>query len=164
MGSGKTTLGKQVAKLLAVPFYDVDHLIELETKCSVAEFFASQGEEAFREMERRVLHRLLNEPVGIISVGGGLPCFFDNMQVMNAAGITLYLKLSVTELANRLARASHTRPLLKDKTTEELATYIAQMLEKREPFYQLCQFSLTSNRLRATDIVQALEERRDIVE
>ena len=71
----------------------------------------------------------------LISTGGGAPCFFDNMEFMNANGTTVYLKVSVQELAKRLEACKGTRPVLKGRSGEELVAFIAESLEKRTPFY-----------------------------
>ena len=135
MGAGKTTLGKAFARELNIPFIDLDWYIEERFHKSIRELFIERGEASFRELERTMLHEVAEFENVIISTGGGTPCFFDNMEFMNASGTTVYLKVSVEELAKRLELCKHTRPVLKGRSGEELRAFIAESLEKRNPFY-----------------------------
>ena len=94
-------------------FIDLDFYIEGRYHKAVSQIFAERGEEAFREIERNMLHEVAEFEDVLISTGGGAPCFFDNMEFMNASGTTVYLKVSVEELAKRLELCKHTRPVLK---------------------------------------------------
>ena len=109
MGAGKTTVGKELAKLAGLSFIDLDYYIEGRYHKAVSQIFAERGEEAFREIERNMLHEVAEFEDVLISTGGGAPCFFDNMEFMNASGTTVYLKVSVEELAKRLELWKHTR-------------------------------------------------------
>jgi len=135
MGSGKTTLGKQLAKKLNLQFVDMDLFIENRYHKSISEIFKEKGEDGFREIERRTLQEIAGFENVIISTGGGLPCFFDNMDLMNKSGITIYLKVSVDELTDRLKKAKTKRPLISNKTFDELKEYVKSNLTQREAFY-----------------------------
>jgi shikimate kinase len=135
MGSGKTTLGKLLAKKMDLQFLDIDLFIENRYHKSIASIFEERGEADFREIERRVLHEITGFENTIISTGGGLPCFFDNMEVMNEVGTTVYLKVSPDELVKRLSAGKNKRPLISGKNPEELRDFIETNLKKREPFY-----------------------------
>ena len=135
MGAGKTTLGKAFARKLNIPFIDLDWYIEERFHKTVGELFTERGEAGFREIERNMLHEVAEFENVVISTGGGAPCFFDNMEFMNGAGQTVYLKVSVEELAKRLELCKSTRPILKGRSGDELKAFIAESLEKREPFY-----------------------------
>ena len=135
MGSGKTTVGRQLANALGVQIYDQDWYIETRFHKRVAEIFAEKGEEGFRDMERRMLHEVAEFEDVVLSCGGGTPCFFDNMDYMNSLGETLYLKASPEVLAQHLRMGRTERPLIKGKTPEELEQYIKESLAAREPFY-----------------------------
>jgi shikimate kinase len=135
MGCGKTTIGQQLAQESGLQFIDIDQAIERRFRKTVRELFAERGEEGFREIERKMLQEVSQFEDIVISTGGGLPCFFDNMQVMNATGDTVYLKLSPAELAAHLSTGKVSRPLLKDKQPEELQQFITEHLAQREPFY-----------------------------
>ncbi|MDR2805473.1 MAG: shikimate kinase, partial [Dysgonamonadaceae bacterium] len=89
----------------------------------------------FREIEREVLQEVAQFENTIISTGGGAPCFFDNMDWMNRTGITIYLKVSVSELTRRLITGRQKRPLIRDKNREDLEQFIAANLNKREAWY-----------------------------
>lgn len=147
MGSGKTTVGKQLAGKLNLQFMDMDMFIENRYRKSVSAIFEEKGEAAFREIEQKVLRELLDFENVVISTGGGTPCFFDNMDLMNRSGITVYLKVSVDELAERLKNTKQKRPLIKDKYPAEMKDYIAANLEKREQFYSRAAFIFESNDL-----------------
>ena len=131
MGAGKTTVGKVLSRQLGLSFIDLDHRYHK----TVGQLFAEKGEDAFRDIERRMLREVAAFEDVLVSTGGGAPCFFDNMEFMNGAGQTVYLKVSVEELAKRLELCKSTRPILKGRSGDELKAFIAESLEKREPFY-----------------------------
>ena len=133
MGSGKTTIGKVLSKETGMMFYDLDWYIESRMRKSVAQIFAERGEEGFRKIEYNMLHEVAEFEDVIISCGGGTPCFFDNV---------VYLKATPEVLYNHLLMGKTERPLLKDKTPEELIAFIREHLEKREPFYTKARYTL----------------------
>lgn len=135
MGAGKTTIGKRLANELGLSFIDLDCFIENRYQQTVNQLFNQRGETAFRIIEQKLLHEISLFENTLISTGGGAPCFFDNMMFMNNVGTTIYLKVSVKELTNRLELCKHTRPLLKDKTKQELSDFITNNLIKRENYY-----------------------------
>lgn len=136
MGAGKTTVGKKMARRLGCSFVDMDVFIENRYHKAVSELFAEKGEAFFREIEQHILQEVSLFENTVISTGGGTPCFFDNMEQMNRAGLTVYLKVSVDELTQRLVACKQERPLLKDKTRDELKRYVADHLEQRETYYK----------------------------
>jgi len=136
MGSGKTTLGKKLANKLAYEFIDTDLLIENLHGKTIPEIFDTEGEAKFRESEQLVLSELKSKGNCIISVGGGLPCYKDNMDKLLALGRVIYLQRSPKELFHRLINRKNDRPLLKDKTENELLDHITNLLEKREEYYE----------------------------
>ena len=142
MGAGKTTIGKALSKELGVIFYDLDWYIESRMRKTVSEIFAERGEEGFRKIEYNMLHEVAEFEDVIISCGGGTPCFFDNMDYLNQQGLTVYLKAEPEVLYKHLQMAKVERPLLKDKSKEELLTFIKEQLEKREPFYTKARYTL----------------------
>lgn len=135
MGAGKTTVGKELAKLTGLSFIDLDSHIEARYHRTVSRLFAEKGEDEFRLIEQRMLQEVSSFEDVIISTGGGAPCFFDNMAFMKKSGTTIYLKVTVDELVNRLESCKQTRPVLKGKTGEELKSFVSESLEKRNPFY-----------------------------
>ncbi len=135
MGAGKTTVGKQLAAALNLGLVDLDQFIEKRYNKSVSRIFEEKGEEQFREIESRILNEISDFEDVVISTGGGAPCFHNNMQRMNEAGVTIYLKTSAPELAKRLETGKHSRPLIKNKSKEELVDFIEENLRKRNSFY-----------------------------
>ncbi len=135
MGSGKTTWGKKLAKALDVPFIDLDHELVEKIGMSIPEYFSLHGEAPFRLLEQETLHASQNRE-GIISTGGGTPCYFDNMDWLLDNGIVLYLQHSPKSLWSRLSKSDvHKRPALKGLQGEDLLHFIEEKLEEREPFY-----------------------------
>ena len=142
MGSGKTTVGKALSKDTGMMFYDLDWYIESRMRKSVSQLFAERGEEGFRRLEYNMLHEVAEFEDVIVSCGGGTPCFFDNIDYLNQQGDVVYLKASPEVLYRHLLMAKVERPLLKDKTPEELIAYITQHLKEREPYYSKARHTL----------------------
>ena len=145
MGSGKTTVGKALSKETGMMFYDLDWYIESRMHKSVSQIFAEKGEEGFRKIEYNMLHEVAEFEDVIISCGGGTPCFFDNMDYLNQQGEVVYLKASPETLYKHLLMAKIERPLLKDKSADELIAYITEHLKQREPFYEKARHILDVN-------------------
>lgn len=136
MGAGKTTVGKALAKELGVMFYDLDWYIESRMRKTVKQIFEEMGEERFRHIEHNMLHEVAEFENVVVSCGGGTPCFYDNMDYMNQAGETIYLKASSETLHAHLKMGKGVRPLLLNKTPEEVDVFIREQLQQREPFYE----------------------------
>lgn len=162
MGAGKTTIGHALAKEMGVQFYDLDWYIEMRFHKTVAQIFEESGEDGFREIERNMLHEVAEFENVIISCGGGTPCFFDNMDYMNSRCDTIYLKASAEVLAAHLKMGRVVRPLILGKTEEELADYIQEMLDQREPYYMKAKYvldvNLLNSRERVADSIKTLRE------
>ena len=162
MGAGKTTVGKALAQSLNLTFYDLDWYIEERYRRTVPQLFAERGENGFRDTERRMLHEVAEFEDVVISSGGGTPCFFDNIDYMNRQAQTVYLKASPDVLFQHLKAGKTERPLLKNKTDEELRRYISESLSEREPFYRQAKYtldvSLLDNYEKIKDSVRLLRE------
>ena len=154
MGAGKTTLGKAFARELGLTFIDLDWYIEARYRKTVQQLFAERGEEGFREVERRMLHEVAEFEDVVVSAGGGTPCFFDNMDYMNVCGDTVFLSVDTEVLFRRLRIAKQQRPLLAEKTDEELRTFIAEALQKRLPFYSKAKYTFCGDELEDKQQIQ----------
>lgn len=135
MGCGKTTLGRALGKASGLEFIDLDRYIENRFHSTVSALFAERGEEGFRLVERAMLDEVSRFYDVIVACGGGTPCFFNNMELMNARGTTVWLNTPVERLFERLQRNRSKRPILADKTDEELMAFITSALKSREPHY-----------------------------
>ncbi len=135
-GCGKSSVGKKLAAKLGYGFVDLDEAFEEEYRISIPGFFQKYNEPAFRSCERKVLLDKLQLDNVVISSGGGTPCFSDNMQLMKDSGTVVYIKMAPASLFDRLSHAKRMRPLVQNKTPEELRAYIDTTLPLREPIYQ----------------------------
>ena len=136
MGSGKTTAGRILAERLDYEFVDLDVLIEEREKMAITQIFAIRGEEYFRKVENQVLYTLLDRSLMVVACGGGTPCFYDNMQKMKSAGLTIYLRVSTDVLAARLSGKDASRPLVAGKKGAELRSHLKKLLSGREGWYR----------------------------
>ena len=125
MGSGKTTVGKALSRELNMPFYDLDWYIEGRMRKTIRQIFDERGEEEFRKIERNMLHEVAEFENVVISCGGGTPCFFDSF----------YLKCTPDVLYAHLKMGKTIRPLLLNKTPDEVQLFISEQLAQREVFY-----------------------------
>lgn len=156
MGSGKSTLGAQLARRLDYQYMDMDQLIEETAELSIPEIFQEHGEAVFRKWEHDILLELCSRDKLVISTGGGAPCHSQNMDLMNANGCTIYLNLSPLTLQDRLMRSRTERPLIKGKTDTELLDFITTLLEKREKFYKRANHIVDGLSLRSEDLAAML--------
>jgi shikimate kinase len=157
MGCGKTRLGKKMANKFNLPFIDLDTLIEEQSEQTIPEIFAQYGETGFREIEKQTLQNTAFPLNAIISTGGGAPCFYDNINWMNAHGLTIFLDTPIPILASRLMNAKTERPLIVGKTHEELMGFITTKLQERRPFYQQAKIVLTQADVTPEMVVEAID-------
>lgn len=136
MGSGKTTWGKKMAAAMQQPFLDLDQHIVKQIGMTIPEYFALHGEEKFRLLEQKALSEQANF-VGIVSTGGGTPCYFANMDWMLAHGTVLYLRHTSKSLFDRLSKSDvNKRPALKGLSGVELFQLIEDRLTERKAYYE----------------------------
>ena len=165
MGAGKTTLGKAFARALGLTFVDLDWYLEERFHKTVRQLFTERGEEGFRELERRMLHEAAEFEDVVISVGGGTPCFFDNMEYMNEVGETVFLDVDIQVLFRRLKVAKQQRPLLDGKSDEELLAFIREALDKRLPYYSKAKHTFNGERLEdRCQIQQSVERLKELLD
>mgnify|MGYP000755141612 FL=1 len=147
MGSGKTTLGKAYSAATGLQFVDLDWYIEERMHKSISDLFAERGEDGFRLLEQKMLHEAGEFENVLIACGGGTPCFFDNMDYMNHTGETVFLDVCPEVLFRRLKIAKAKRPLLANKTDEELMQVITSALKKRLPYYSKAKWRFNAEEL-----------------
>jgi len=140
MGAGKTAVGKRVAARLGLGFTDADHAIEEAAGCSIPDIFERYGEPAFRDLERRVIARLMHEPVQVLSTGGGAFMDAQTRSTVAERGLSLWLKAELEVLAARTAKR-HNRPLLRQGDPKAV---LAGLMERRHPIYALADLTVDS--------------------
>ena len=133
MGCGKSTLGLSLASEFGLCFIDLDKYMEERNYKSVPQLFADYGEEGFRQRERNALEEVSEFTNVVVATGGGAPCFYDNMDLMNRTGVTLFLDVDSYELADRLIKSKTERPLIRGKSKKDLIAFIHDSLKKRLP-------------------------------
>ncbi len=139
MGAGKSVVGRALARGYGLEHIDLDWRIEQRFRQKIVDMFAEIGEEGFRRRERNMLHEVMGMENVVVSLGGGTPCFFDNMEQMNAEGHTIYLQCSPSILVERIMRSQNKRPIVANKTQEELTQFVVEHLAEREKFYMQAQ-------------------------
>ena len=149
MGSGKSTLGKILARQLDCDFIDIDKYIEARYRKTIRDLFAIYGESGFRKIERRLLEEVSDIGDVVIACGGGTPCFSDNMQIINSKGTSIYLRVPVERLYARLSRphSKAKRPVIAGKTDEELMQFIVENLAARDKYYSQASFSFDTTNI-----------------
>lgn len=141
MGCGKSTIANKLSKIIQIPFVDLDKIIEEKTNLTINQIFETQGEVYFRKLEHEVFVELLNSPDNmIIGLGGGTPCYANNHELLQREDvISIYLKASIETLFDRLVTNKSKRPLIADKSEEEMKEFIAKHLFDRNFYYNQAQ-------------------------
>lgn len=160
MGSGKTTAGKKLASRLGFSFLDLDNLIENKYRISIPTIFDKYDETVFRKIEHDTLKSVLKLKNHVISTGGGTPCFYNNMDLINHSGLSFYVKLSPKSLHDRLINSKKKRPLIKNKSQEELITYIQKELFKRELYYNQAKFIIKGENLNFEELIDIISSQK----
>lgn len=164
MGAGKTTLGKAFARELGLSFIDLDWYVEERFHQTISQLFAERGEAGFRRLERNMLHEVGDFENVVVSTGGGTPCFFDNMDYMNAQGQTVFLDVDEDTLFRRLRVATSQRPILQGKSEAELRTFIREALAMRMPYYAQARYRFDGSRLESREqISESVERLREML-
>jgi shikimate kinase len=156
-GSGKTTLGKQIAESLSLPFFDLDSIIESSAGKSIKSIFEDEGEEYFRKVESEAVKKFLSDHSKfIMSSGGGTPCFFDNMDRMVDVATVVFIDVPETTLVDRLHTTNiRERPLL---SGADLTKKIKNTLDKRRVFYERAHFKIAGSIISAPEVISLLEK------
>lgn len=137
MGAGKSSIGRLLAEKLNLPFMDLDDEIEDRAGKSISEIFHETGEPGFRQLEQEMLHRTASSKGLVVACGGGTPCHTENMDWINAHGLSIFLEVPIEELLSRLADETGHRPLLADSSdVAERRRKLQALYRERLPYYQ----------------------------
>ncbi|MDX1545073.1 MAG: shikimate kinase [Christiangramia sp.] len=163
MGSGKSYIGKQLAESLGYLFTDLDEEIEKKENSSIPEIFEKKGEVYFRKLERQMLEKvLLSQTSSIISLGGGTPCYGDNLEIIKKAGdaTTVYLKWNIATLTERLFAEKEHRPLISHlEDREKLEEFIRKHLFERGFYYNQSEHIINCDSLSPEEIIKEIKLR-----
>lgn len=154
MASGKTTLGRALADATKRSFVDLDDYIEARQGQTISRIFATLGEAAFRDMEREALAEIVaaTDRQLVVACGGGTPCFGDNMEVMDRAGVTVMLEAPLEVILRRLRLERSKRPLVASLDGDgELEQYVRVNLDRRRPYYSRATHVFDSSRLESVE-------------
>lgn len=158
MGSGKTSLGKKIASKLHWDFIDLDHFIEQQEHKSVSEIFKLFGEAHFRNIETQSLEKIiLNQKNVIVALGGGTPCYNNNMELINTNGLSIFLNVDINKIANRLLNAKNTRPLIAELDSYlKIKEFISTKMDERISFYNQCKIVLEDNNISDDSLINSI--------
>ena len=157
MGSGKTTVGQNLANHLDLDFIDLDAYIEASENLSVAALFEKKGEIYFRKVEHQLLSALISQPRSfVLSLGGGTPCYANNHLLLDSDDVhSVYLKASIATLAERLQADTTERPLL-PKKPDDLHEFIAKHLFDRSYYYNQAKYIISVDSKTSDEVVSEL--------
>lgn len=142
MGCGKSYWGRKVADALGFEWIDLDEYIEKKEARSITEIFEKEGEIAFRKIEKQALKEVAALEKVVISLGGGVPCFLENMALIGRSGVSFYLKTNTKTLVHRLESEKDKRPLLAQLSDVELFDFIENKVNERSVFYKKATFTI----------------------
>ncbi|WP_343313042.1 shikimate kinase [Brucella sp. BE17] len=140
MGAGKSTIGRKVASMLGLPFRDADNEIEAVSRMSIAELFESYGEKEFRDLERRVILRLLDDGPMVLATGGGAYMNAETRAAIAEAGVSVWLNAELDVLMERVSRRQN-RPLLKNSNPRGV---MQKLMDERYPVYEMADLHLVT--------------------
>jgi shikimate kinase len=158
-GSGKTTIAKQLAKEMTLPYMDLDIEIEKAEMKTIPQIFKEKKEDYFRKIESQLLKAWCTSDFPfVMATGGGAPCFFDNLKMMNESGITIFLDVPAMEIAKRIISSKgEERPLLKSNGIDGLKDQIEFLRSQRIGFYKKAQKIFSGEAISAKEILKALD-------
>lgn len=156
MGSGKSTLGKQLAKKLRFNFFDTDDALEKKQRMKIKNIIKKKGMKEFKEMEKEIFLQTITMEQIVISTGGGLPAYKDNITKMKRAGLVIWLKPSVEELAKRLRKHKSGRPLVAKINDEDLPFFISMLMRKRIKYYRRAHVKIENDKISVKKIMESI--------
>jgi len=157
-GSGKSTLGKKSAKQLKFDFYDLDEEIVKEEGMDIPQIFMRKGEGYFRNLETKVLNRLLEKDASfLLSTGGGAPCFNENMELINEKGISVFLDVSVSQILDRLTKDEvEKRPMFQGLDAGEITLKLQNLIADRLGYYERAKIKLSGDDISTEHLISEL--------
>ncbi|KQS91334.1 shikimate kinase [Chryseobacterium sp. Leaf394] len=160
MGSGKSHISKILSDEINFKLLDLDREISKRLKMTIPEIFEKKGEIFFRKTEREVLEEILaTEENVVLSLGGGTPAYYNNMEIINLNSKSIFLKANIGTLVARLSRQKEKRPLVAKISEEDLPEFIAKHLFERNAFYSKAQFMISTDGKNPENIVSEIKEK-----
>ena len=157
MGSGKSHISKLLSGKINFQLFDLDKVISTKHQQTIPEIFQNKGEIFFRKLEKETLEEILEkEKQCILSVGGGTPVYYNNMDVLNEKTITIYLRANISTLTERLVKQKDKRPIIARIPDEDLPEFIAKHLFERNVFYNKSQFIIDTDNKSPEVIVEEI--------
>lgn len=157
MGSGKTHWGRLLSQKLGIPFFDMDEQVAVHAGKPIPEIFAREGEEHFRLLEKEVLYMITESHDSfVMACGGGLPCFFNNIEYMNQSGITVWINAPKDILFDRLVKEKTNRPLIKDLSDDQLRNFINRKFSDRRIYYEQADIKVEEEPVRLDDLIEKI--------
>jgi len=160
MGSGKSHISKILSDKINFKLIDLDKEISRRNKLTIPEIFEKKGEIHFRKLERETLEEILATQENIVlSLGGGTPVYYNNMEIINNNSKSIFLRASISTLAERISKQKEKRPLIAKIADEDIPEFIAKHLFERNVFYSKAQFSINTDNKNPEDIIQEIIEK-----
>ena len=157
MGSGKSHISKNLSQKINFKLIDLDQKISEQHGISIPEIFQTRGEIYFRKEEKRILEQLLNSEENLIlSLGGGTPVYYNNMNIINEKSKSIFLRASVNTLTNRVLLQKKSRPLISKLEDSDIPEFIAKHLFERNPYYSQAHFSIDTDSKSASEISEEI--------
>lgn len=160
MGSGKSHISKILSEKINFKLIDLDKEISRRNKLTIPEIFEKKGEIYFRKLERETLEELLaTEENLVLSLGGGTPVYYNNMEIVNLNSKSVFLRASIQTLSERISKQKEKRPIIANISDENLSEFIAKHLFERNEFYSKAQFNIITDSREPEDIVNEIIEK-----
>lgn len=157
MGTGKSHISNILSNKLNFKLFDLDKEISERNELTIPQIFEKHGEIFFRKAEKKTLEEILSSGENcILSVGGGTPVYFDNMETINSKSLSIYLRTSISTLTERLKKNKEKRPLIANIPDEDLPEFIAKHLFERNPYYSKAAYIVDTDNKSADEIAEEI--------